>query len=305
MAGGPRQIVDPPSFTPTPYGLLTVVQWPDSGDVHWRNGITYQPQCGMPATSTYDECISVTGAGAAPPPPPPTINTNTVVRTLRGATPFTVLAEFDCAAVGNDQAREIAKTALAATESWQVERSFWTGISGGQSVVFPHLAANAVINDPNQAVTIMMQSAAVIVTGGALLNATEALGALEGALADVYNGVGVIHVPQRAVAALDAYGLIRTQGPVMKTLNGNLVAVGAGYPGTSPTGAAPSADTGWFYATGAIMAYRGQLVVRANDTQAFDRSENTRRLIAERTYLLGWDCGHFAVQAALGAPKGT
>jgi hypothetical protein len=205
----------------------------------------------------------------------------------------------------------VAETALAATESWQVERSFWTGqagtgTSGLQTVVFPHLAANAVINDPTQMVQIMMQSAAVVVTGGALLNATEALGAIEGALADSYNGIGIIHVPQTAIPALDAYGLIRTQGPQMRTLNGNLVAVGAGYPGTSPAGAAHAIDATWFYATGAIMCYRGPITIRPrNLTEAFDKSENTIRMIAERRYLLAWDCGHFAVNAALGAPKGT
>jgi hypothetical protein len=304
---GPRQVVDPPAFTQTPYGLLTVCQFPPITDVHWQNGITYMPQCQMPPASTYDECIAVTGGANAPSPP---AFANTVSRVMRGATSFSIYQEFDCAAVGNEEARKVAETALAATESWQVERSFWTGIAGGQPVVFPHLAANALINDfTTTAVTIMMQSAAVVVSGAgfdANYNIDESLGLLEGALADSYNGIGVIHVPQHAVPALDAWGLIRTSGPQMKTINGNLVAVGAGYPGTSPAGVARTADKTWLYATGAIMCFRAPLTIRpSNDVEAFDKSKNTIKMIAERKYVLGWDCGHFAVNAALGVPKGT
>lgn len=297
---GPRQIVNPPAFTPTPYGLLTTVEFPTANGPHWENGITYQPNCASPS-STYDECIAVTGVGA--PPPPPAFQ-NTVSIAPRGATAFTVMVEFDCAAVGNDEARQTALTAMASTETWQVERSFWTGVVGGLVTVFPHLAANATVLD---AQNILLQDAAIVVTGvsGDLLNMVEALGLLEGALADCYNGVGIIHVPQHALASLDAWGLLHPRGPVMYTAAGNKIAVGAGYPGTSPAGAVRGSNTTWLYATGSIMAYKGEMLIRANDTQSFDKQKNTRKMIAERRYVLGWDCCHFAVNAGIGTPKGT
>ena len=34
-----------------------------------------------------------------------------------------------------------------APEPWQVERAFWTGVAAGRNVVWPHLAANAVVLD--------------------------------------------------------------------------------------------------------------------------------------------------------------
>jgi hypothetical protein len=302
---GPRQIVDPPKFTPTPFGLLSVVEFPPLDGSHWENGITYQPVCGD-ATSTYDECIAVTGAGGAPPIPQSTFNQSTITHVPRGSTPFTVMVEFDCAAVGNSQARQIAETAMAGNESWQVERSFWTGlagtaVSGPQPVVWPHLAANAVLLDQQG---IMIQSAAVNVTGVSTEvfpnDIVQALGELEGALADCYNGVGVIHVPQHLLPSLDAWGLVSQQGPQLRTKNGNRVAVGAGYPGTSPAGAVRTKDASWMYATGSVFCFRSGITIRANDTQSFDKQKNTIKMIAERRYVLGWDCCHFAVNAAMG-----
>jgi hypothetical protein len=309
---GMRAIVNPPSFTPLPFGLLTATEWPVAGDSHWQNGITYAPTCsnsvtGMGNTTYGTNCIAVTGSGGAPPSPAPL--SNTVSRIIRGATSFITYAEFDCATVGNLAAQEDAERSLSAVEPWQVEKAFWTGVAGGQTVVFPHLAANAQVLDPDG---ILLQTAAVNVTGagsigvsGDLLNIDMAIGLLEGALANCYDGVGVIHVPQMALPTMDAWGLVKTQGPAMKTLAGNKVSVGAGYPGTGPDGSTRAGNSVWIYATGNVFGFRSDVRVRSNGAAAIERSTNTIRMIAERTYVLGWDCCHFAVQAVLGVPKGT
>jgi hypothetical protein len=311
-----RQIVDPPSFTPLPFGLWSVVETPTENDVHWQQGINYQPLCsasvtGIGATS-YSDCIVVTGGGAPPPAPP---ITNNMTQTVRGATPFETYAEFDCAVVGLIDAQGTAERALSMAEPWQVERAFWTGLAGGpngtNTTVFPHLAANSQVLDQT---SILLQTAAVNVTGagsigvaGDLLNVETALGLLEGALANCYDGVGVIHVPQFLLPTMDAWGIVKQQGAVMKTLNGNKVAVGAGYPGTGPDGSTRLGNSCWMYATGNVFGFRTNVRVRSPESSpaSFDRSNNTRRMIAERTYVLGWDCCHFAVQTALGVPRGT
>jgi hypothetical protein len=306
-----RQVVDPPSFTPSAYGLLSVVEWVPTNDTHWMNGITYQPLCSASlGGTTYDDCISVTGTGG--PPPPESSLSNTATLTTRAATAFTVFAEFDCAPIGNAQAQRRAEQAMAQAEPWQVERAFWTGQAGGQAVAFPHLAASAQVLVDG---TVILQSAAVdvSVTGtgspavnGDLLNPATALGLLEQALANCYGGVGVIHVPAVALPSLDSDGLVNTSGPVMRTANGNKVSVGDGYPATSPAGVARAANSAWLYATGNVFGYRSPTRVRApQGPEAFDRSTNTMKMIADRTYVLGWDCCHFAVPMALGVPKGT
>ena len=105
---------------------------------------------------------------------------------------------------------------------------------------------------------------------------------------------------------MDAWGIVRQQGAMLKTLNGNKVAVGGGYPGTGPDGSARTANTCWMYGTGNVFAIRSPIRIRApQGAKAFDRSVNTMRMIAERTYCLAWDCAHFAVAASLGVPKGT
>lgn len=289
---GPRLVIDPPPFTPTPYGLLSVVDTPTLADrVHWQNGVTWRSICMNTEASftTYDECISVTGTGAPPAPPAKVKNVSTP---WRGATPFTVDARFDCSPVGNplSDAADVAERVLAQAEPWQVERAFWTGLSGAQTVVFPHLAANAQVLD---AQSIVLQTAATEVTG-APLHVTEALGRLEAALADCLDGVGVIHVPQRALPRFAASNLVKTQGAMLTTPNGNKIAVGAGYPGSSPAGVAASGSTVWIYATGPVFMIRGSVMV-LDGPGAVDRAENTVQMIAERTYVLGFDCCHFAV----------
>jgi hypothetical protein len=288
------------------------MEMPTPQPTHWAQGVTYSPMCGANTLGglIYDECLVVTGVGGAPPPPTD-MTTNQVQSSPRGAQPFTTFVEFDCSTVGNETAQASAEQALAMAEPWQVERAFWSGLAGGQPVVYPHLAANAQLVD---ATGILLQTAAVNVTGassvgvvGDLINVETALGLLEQALGNCYNGVGVIHVPELLLPTMDAWGIVRQQGPIMKTLNGNKVAVGAGYPGTGPDGSARAGNTCWMYATGNVFGYRSDVRVRApgNAASSLDRATNTRRMIAERTYVIGWDCCHFAVQTALGVPRGT
>jgi hypothetical protein len=307
MAAGPRQVVDPPTFTPTPFGLLTVATPVQAANGHWQNGVVYQSRCMITmGASTWEECVVVTGAGNTGPPPS---KTETVDLVTRAAQPFTVYAEFDCSPVGSrDEVNAIARQALDQVASWQVERAFWTGNVGGGSpvvtggTVFPHLAASAVVtgfgaaggNDLPQ----LLQS--VPVTGGPF-DAAEGLGFLEQQLANCYNGVGVIHMPAIALPTFDAWGLVYQTGNQLTTRAGNKIAVGSGYPGTSPAGANPSAGTTWLYATGAVFAYAGA-VRTPTLTESLDRAENTVRMLAERTYLFGWDCCHTGASITLGVP---
>lgn len=290
-----RLIVDnPASFTPLPYGLLSVAQQPPITSTHWLNGITYQVSCTNSGDTTFDECINVTGS-ADTTPPPPSAKDNTTELTLRGATPFTVRVEFDCAPVGMDDARQIADRAFAQTASWQVERSFWTGLADGKKVVFPHLADTTEVTDSNGA---LMQS--VPVTGSAT-DVVCGLGFLENELANCYNGVGVIHVSRRVIPVLFAHNLVEVRGPQLRTRNGNLIVAGSGYPGTGPAGQTPTTCMSWMYATGAVFVLVGATRI-IDGSEAFDRTTNTRRLMAERTYLLGWDCCHAAIETSLTVP---
>jgi hypothetical protein len=263
----------------------------DDPDPHWRQGVEWQPLCGN-INTTYDPCFSVTGDGGPPPAPPP--KSSNLTYEDRGANPFTVTADFRCSpAAFAEKAQDLGAEALSRLESYEVENTFWTGVAGGQPIVYPHLAADAEVTE-GVIHPVLLQTAATPVTG-AVLNIVEALGLLEQALADCYNGVGVIHVPAVLGPLLAAERLVERDGRRLRTAKGNLVALGNGYPGTGPDGSDPAPGTAWIYATGAVFAYRSGVEVMPLPS-IVNRSDNTVEAIAERTYVLGWDCCHFAVQ---------
>jgi hypothetical protein len=288
-----RQLIDLPTvFTALPYGLWDTIQTPSSGDSHWQNGVTWVERCPTGAT-TYDECLSVTGVGAPPEPPAKTAN---VEQSMRGALPFTVHAEFECSPVGLAGAEAIASDALTRVEQTQIETAFWTGTAGGQAVVFPHLGAATEIVDGD---VILQPVASPVVTGA---DVAHALGALEQELADCYKGQGVIHVPRAALPTLDAWGLARDDGSGrLVTLAGNLIVAGTGYTGSGPDGTAPAEGTTWIYATGAVWGYRSAPDV-SQLRDSLDRTSNTLRMQAERTYLISFECCLLAAHIVLGVP---
>lgn len=300
MVTQPRQHVAGPAFTPAPFGLLDaladVLRTPN--DQHWRNGVNYEELCAA-ASTTYDDCFAVSGTGGAPaalpPGKEPTAGYNT-----RAATAFTVYADVDCSVPGFwDRAEQAIAETLARSEEHEVERAFWTGRAANALVVYPHLAANAVVSETRGGShTYTLQTAATTVTGGPY-DIVEGIGRLEAALAACYEGQGVIHVPIALATALaDAMLLVR-DGNRYRTPAGNLIVLGGGYPGTSPAGAS-SADSVYVYATGAMFLYRSGIFTTP-PVSAVDRRVNTQEMIAERTYLLGWECCHLAVEISLGA----
>lgn len=272
------------------------------------NGVTWSEWCGGGGT-TYDPCNAITGTGESPGQPVPLAGN--IVQTNRGATSFTVYAEFDCSAIGSvGDAEQVARDALSRVEEWQVGSAFWTGTAGASSAgstttVFPHLAADTPFVEAGSGI-VMQPAASVVATGSADGDASVTLGQLEGALADCYHGQGLIHVSFKALATLEAFQLVRRYSDDADALYspaGHRIVVDSGYPGTGPDGAAAPDGTSWIYGTGAMFGYRGNVMIPPQLYQSFDRAENTVRMIAQRTYLLGWDCCLLAAQMNLGVAQ--
>lgn len=296
---GPRQLVAPPLFVDRSYGLLSVVQARfEPQDPHWANGVTYQTLCGIGGSTLDDFCIT----GNAPS------KSRNMTTPVRGATPFTVFTEVDCAPIGYTPEELTSRTidALTRIEPWQVEFSFWTGSvsptgSSGQptNTAYPHLAANAQVLDQTGAQSIILQTAAATVTGSTVVDIVEGIGLLEAAMGNCYDGQPVIHVPMILAEQGFRAGVFKVNGQHLETNGGkSLVALGAGYPGTAPDGSiTPGAS--WLYATGQVFAYRGPIQSFAL-RESLNRSTNQTKMIAERTYVLGWDCCHFGVAVSNG-----
>jgi hypothetical protein len=307
---GFRQIISGPEFTPLPNFLWDAAQHPSEAETgpHWQQGVSWIERCGGAGT-LYDECIAVTGSGGGAVAAQGAMASN-VTQTSRGATAFSVFAEFDCSPVGQDIQQDKAEEALSKMEAYQVTKAFWTGTAGyagappgtPQTVVYPHLAAGSTLDDPQG---IRLQTAASpIVTGTAGQDDPAViLGRLEAQLASCYGGQGVIHIPYAALPTFTSRMLILPESPngLLRTLAGNLVVPGVGYTGTSPAGATPSEGMSYIYATGAVFGFRSDVYVR-EFPGTFDRAENTVRMIASRKYLFGFECCHIAALVQLGVP---
>jgi hypothetical protein len=113
------------------------------------------------------------------------------------------------------------------------------------------------------------------VTENAALSPLGALAFVEDDLATHYHGEGVVHMT-RGMATRLAASLVRS-GSRVETMAGTPVAVGAGYAAANPN---------TIYGTGAMVIYRGPVAV---DTR-WNLSINDELTLAERTYVVGWDC---------------
>lgn len=281
-----RLTVQSPAFTPAPFGLVASVGTVDEPDPHWRMGIQYQPDyCGILSDIGT---VCVTGSGF-------TKLATTDEVPIRGANAFTVYAWINCSLVPFDEEEALARvtTALINNEAAQVERAFWMG-GTYEGDVRPRLAANADLFDED----VLIQTAAtVVVTGG--VDVVNAIGLLEGAMGECYSGIPIIHVPKRAIANLADGTQITAKGQQLRTMANSLVIAGNGYDGSGPAGQEASTYDVWFYATGAIDVRRSTIEYTSTWRESVNKAENGQVLIAERTYLIDWDCCHFAIPVDL------
>jgi len=122
------------------------------------------------------------------------------------------------------------------------------------------------------------QVSAVAANGGSHANLAVALATVEGNLAVNYNGLGVIHLSPYSATILSA--LLEPDGDRQYTrANRTPVVVGAGY-------GDPDTPTVEIVGTGAVFVRRGEL----DALTSWDLSVNDINALAERTYLVGWDC---------------
>lgn len=115
-----------------------------------------------------------------------------------------------------------------------------------------------------------------------------ALGFVEQQIAQNYGGTGVIHVNHLVATVLwDAFVV---QGGRLTTIHGTPVVVGSGYDLATD----PLARLGYIYGTGAMVIYRGDIDTRES---AINKPINQVSYIAQRDYVVGWDCYSVAVKA--------
>lgn len=184
--------------------------------------------------------------------------------------PFGVEAFDTCSTYGYQRAdyEGRARRALAARETKAVEKELATGA----------LMGNRHLQDSVNT---------TVLNGGVAFDFRTALSALVQAIADNNLGVGMIHARPSLVTLWSSDNLLRWQNGKLYTLNGNLVVPGAGYPGASPSGSAPTSATEWAYATDVLQVHRGPVEVfvpEADHVASMRRSTNEITVRAQRMY---------------------
>lgn len=169
-----------------------------------------------------------------------------------------------------------------AVTSPAIASEFWAGAIATAASLPIATAANGWDGEPR-----LKATAAIDLNSGGALSPARAVGVLEEwALARIGTGLGCIHVPPRAVSSLNGPLALRRVGDLLLTALDTRVVADAGYPGTSPAGAAAAAGEAWLYATARPVIYRTPLTV-VNDPQlTVNRSINQATATAWRTALI-------------------
>lgn len=285
-----RDFAEGPDFTPLPHTLM------DSAEVvpltgHQKLGLMYQVEtCADLTEYTQVQCSDLTGPAKEP-------NMDVL---WRGADPFVVYSWLPCTYIGGEPPEKLKADTLAAHENnvaRKIGSIFWNG-GEDPDTQFQHLAADAAVTEVSGGSTVVLQTAASLVSGGALLDVVTAVGQIEQAIGECYGGVPFLHVPRSLIAEMAAEHLLDenldSRGR-LRTRSGSIV-VAYENPPVGPDGTLPARPgTVWIYATSPVKVWRGALRWLARDAkEALVRSTNATVLIAEERFIVGWGCCHFA-----------
>ena len=195
---------------------------------------------------------------------------------IEAAEPITLYAGAECSTMGwsYEEAVEHARATMDLGEQQGLEAAFMTS----------HLSMTAVDLTPPEGPVHIAQGVA----------------ALEGCLAESYGGVGVLHVPAGAAALLGCCSILREDPATgaLRTLAGNCAVIGAGYSALNvgPGGIPAEPGTAWLYITGPVVVRRGPLDIIPDRSASVNIRTNDRRVLIERTYVVGTTCTVCAIQ---------
>jgi hypothetical protein len=185
--------------------------------------------------------------------------------------PFTVYAFDDMEIPGHTladhQAHAIAR--LINGEQYAVEAQLWSQITTAPLVVTTDLSGA-----PSGVV----------------------LGYIEQMLANNYFGEGVIHMDR--ITATHFWEFIDVSGGRLQTRLGTPIIVGGGYGSMTD----PPANEFYIYGTGPVVVYRGEIDTRQS---AIKKETNQVSYIAQRDYVLGYDCGGVGAKGTFVAEIGN
>lgn len=278
----------PPVLTekPTPsmplrYGLLQAAVGPLDLPVHARNGgLRYVTSLCASGFGYEIECIADQNSKASEF----ALGTTTVT-----GLPFIVAATVTCGAVGFtfDEQRAFVMERLRGVEQSVLETIFSTS-SFGQS---PGLITGDGITTVTGAGDTVVQVLSELERArycGFTGNTTQ------------YGPPGYLHVAIPVFNALKEAHLIEFDGTRWRTPMGTVVSAGC-YANNDPAGAAPADGVFWMYLTGQTVIWRtsDDQVQVAPVEGSLNRATNQMMMLAEREYVVTYECGGFAKAVTL------
>jgi hypothetical protein len=199
--------------------------------------------------------------------------------------PFVVYSTILCGSVGFTQAEfnAMAVSRLLSVEQTIVEQVFSSGAVGQA----PSLANNT-------------PAATIIATGG--VSAVDVVSELENAIycTSQYGPPAYLHMPLAVINELISEHLLSWDGTRWRTPMGSIVSAGC-YSNLDPAGAAAADGTFWIYATGQTAIFRSpdSEIFVAPVEGTLDRTTNQQLILAEREYVVTFECASYAKAVVL------
>ncbi|MGW6414351.1 cupin [Streptomyces sp. NPDC055055] len=277
MPAGLRVTVEAIPGTPLPHGILgtsciTVTDVTEE-EIHELNGVEWLAVGCCPVRDWPDPCEAEPPGEESPGPVPRKEFCRPVTE---HAAPITVYAGSECSTLGwkYEEARAHAEATLALGEQAALEAAFWR--------------------------TKLAADAEDITPAGGPVSVAQGVARLEGCLARSYAGVGTLHLPVDVAALLDRNVLREDPDTgALGTLAGNCAVIGAGYSlMNSGPGNIPAEDgSAWLYITGPLAIRRGPADTIPDKAGAsVNYRTNDRKVLVERTYVVGTTCTVCAIQ---------
>lgn len=245
-------------------------------EIHWENGVKWETAPCSPIAQLWEPMCVDDG--------PDTQADKYDDARAFGITPeldpFVVYSSFDCTTIGGvpaSEARARARALLESGEEYAVARTLMTGEIGNEPFLAHHDTTN--------------------LTPADALNPVGAVSILESFLAENYDGRGVIHAAPAVLPYLCNANLVEKKGDCWFTCTGHKVIVAPGYsanigPAADENTPGVAADPGesWMYATGEVYGKRSEIAVEPPEEGVVDIKLNNTQAVAERVYVVGWEC---------------
>lgn len=243
-----------------PFGLFSIAE-PLSAGPHAMSGVEWETEA----------CDPVYGIAGGPCETVGNIDPKDITDPGNSnveAEPVSIYVLRSCRAVADfNRAKDRAQAHLVGVEERAIEEHLWG---------------------------LLNADASTVTVSATPVNAEVALALLEQSMGEGVAGRPMIHARRDAATLLATEARVRRHGNRLETELGSLVAAGVGYGSTGPTGSAAPAGSTWVYATGPVRIWRGPAEVRGPIMQETPR-DNTTVTLAERTYIVGYECAPRAV----------